>query len=224
MVKKASSRYVCSNCGGTTSAWSGRCPYCGEWNTLQEELVIDPSKPSSGGRKLKASPVDSVIRRDQLRLKSEINGIDEVLGGGLVLGSVSLLAGQPGIGKSTLLLQYAYSLSKKNKVLYVSGEESAHQIGLRASRLGVSKPSLSLANSNSADDIAATIESGEYQAVIVDSIQTTSTQNLNSASGTVSQITGQCPTSNHCCQENWYSRYYGRTCDQGRLNSRTKNS
>jgi DNA repair protein RadA/Sms len=190
MVKKTGSRFVCSACGGTTSAWSGRCPYCGEWNTLQEELVIDDSKGPSSGHRLKAEPVDVIIKKDQHRLLSDIKGIDEVLGGGLVTGSVSLLVGQPGVGKSTLLLQYAYSLSKKYRVLYVSGEESAHQIGLRANRLGVNKPSLSLATSNSADDIAATINSGDYQVVIVDSIQTTACQNLSSASGTVSQITG----------------------------------
>ena len=170
--------------------WSGRCSVCGEWNTLNEELVIDKNDASFGGVPLATEAVDSVVKHDTKRLVSDIEEVDNVLGGGIVLGSVCLLAGQPGIGKSTLLLQLAYALSKKYEVLYVSGEESAHQIGMRAERLGVNLPKLSLATSNSADDIAATIATKKYQLVIVDSIQTTTTKNLSSASGTVSQITG----------------------------------
>lgn len=115
--------------------------------------------------------------------------VDTVLGGGIVAGSVNLIAGQPGIGKSTLLLQLAYLLAAKYKVLYVSGEESAHQIGLRAQRLGADAKKLQLATSTVADDIAATIASGEYQLVIVDSIQTISCSDISSAPGSVSQIT-----------------------------------
>jgi DNA repair protein RadA/Sms len=118
-----------------------------------------------------------------------VNEVDTVLGGGFVAGSVNLIAGQPGIGKSTLLLQLAYELSKKHSVLYVSGEESAHQIGLRAQRLGVESKELQLATSNVADDIAATIAAGSYSLVIVDSIQTVSCSAIASAAGTVSQIT-----------------------------------
>jgi DNA repair protein RadA/Sms len=111
------------------------------------------------------------------------------LGGGLVAGSVNLIAGQPGIGKSTLLLQLAYAVAAKSPVLYVSGEESAHQIGLRAERLGTLRSEMQLATSNSADDIAATITGGQFKLVIVDSIQTVSCAAISSAAGTVSQIT-----------------------------------
>jgi len=190
MVKKQTSRYVCSNCGGVANAWSGRCPHCGEWNTLQEELIISASGAPSSGNKLKTNSVNLSVNKDRKRLVSGISEADEVFGGGLVPGSVCLLAGPPGVGKSTLLLQLADSLAKKSRVLYISGEESEHQIGLRANRLGVSGADLKLATSNSADDIATTIYAEEFQVVIVDSIQTTTTQSLSSASGTVSQITG----------------------------------
>jgi DNA repair protein RadA/Sms len=115
--------------------------------------------------------------------------VDDVMGGGIVAGSVNLLAGQPGIGKSTLLLQLAYAVASKVPVLYVSGEESAHQIGLRAERLGTLEPKLQLATSGSADDIAATIASGDYKLVIVDSIQTVACSAIASAAGSVAQIT-----------------------------------
>lgn len=118
-----------------------------------------------------------------------MNEVDNVLGGGVVAGSVNLIAGQPGIGKSTLLLQLAYNLSAEYKVLYVSGEESAHQIGLRAQRLGADAKKLQLATSTVTDDIAATVASGDYQLVIVDSIQTVSCSDISSAAGSVSQIT-----------------------------------
>lgn len=123
------------------------------------------------------------------RLVSGIKEVDDVLGGGFVAGSVNLIAGQPGIGKSTLLLQLANTLSVDNPILYVSGEESAHQVSLRGERLGVRSGELRLANATSANDIAATIADGEYRLVVVDSIQTLHCDEISSAPGTVSQIT-----------------------------------
>lgn len=123
------------------------------------------------------------------RLVSGIKEVDDVLGGGFVAGSVNLIAGQPGIGKSTLLLQLANTLSADNPILYVSGEESAHQVSLRGERLGVRSGELRLANATSANDIAATIADGEYRLVVVDSIQTLHCDEISSAPGTVSQIT-----------------------------------
>jgi len=191
MVKKQGSRFVCTNCGAVASAWSGRCAVCGEWNTLQEEVILSKNDiASSSGLTLKTEPVKTATKHDQPRLKSEMTEVDEVLGGGFVPGSVNLIAGQPGIGKSTLLLQLAQQIAKRFKVLYVSGEESAHQIGLRAQRLGVDEANLHIATSSSADDIAKTIADAKYRMVIVDSIQTTTCSDLNSASGSVSQITG----------------------------------
>lgn len=193
MVKRQTSRYACTNCGAITSSWSGRCPQCGEWNTLQEEvqIVASSGKNLSGltGTRLKAQAVSDLIKADQPRLATDIPDVDTILGGGIVAGSVNLIAGQPGIGKSTLLLQLAYAVARHASVLYVSGEESSHQIGLRAARLGTTRSNLQLATSTSADDIAATIASGTYQLVIVDSIQTVACSAVASMAGTVSQIT-----------------------------------
>ncbi|HUS26462.1 MAG TPA: DNA repair protein RadA [Nevskiaceae bacterium] len=186
---KKSVRYVCTNCGAIASSWAGKCQQCGEWNTLQEELVLAGSVTGKSGHTLKASTVDTLIARDQKRLTSGMNDVDAVLGGGIVAGSVTLIAGQPGIGKSTLLLQLAHAISTNHKVLYVSGEESGHQIGLRAERLGVQAKHLQLATSTSADDIAATIATKQYELVVVDSIQTVAAEGISSAAGSVSQIT-----------------------------------
>ncbi|HET8671350.1 MAG TPA: DNA repair protein RadA [Candidatus Saccharimonadales bacterium] len=191
-MAKKNVRYVCTNCGGMSLSWSGKCQQCGEWNTLQEELIIDntPGGLQSSGQLLTGVSVASSVRKDQRRLTTGMSDVDVVLGGGIVIGSVTLIAGQPGIGKSTLLLQLAAAVAEKYKVLYVSGEESGHQVGLRAERLGVPKgSSLQLATSTSADDIAATVVTGEYDLVIVDSIQTVTVQALSSAAGSVAQIT-----------------------------------
>lgn len=193
MAKKSAVRFVCSSCGATASAWSGRCVECGEWNTLQEETTtavnLSGGPTVLSGKKLETQSVAISAAKDQSRLISGINELDLVLGGGIVAGSVNLLAGQPGIGKSTLLLQLAYAVAHSVPVLYVSGEESAHQVGLRAERLGTHNDSLQLATSSSADDVAATILDGSYRLVIVDSIQTISVSAVASAPGTISQIT-----------------------------------
>lgn len=191
-MAKKNVRYVCTHCGSLASSWAGKCQQCGEWNTLQEELVIDtgPAGAVLGGTPLEAVSVDASLRKDQKRLITGIADVDAVLGGGVVTGSVTLIAGQPGIGKSTLLLQIAYAVAKSYTVLYVSGEESGHQVGLRAERLGVKERSnLQLATSTSADDIATTISKSQYDLVIIDSIQTVSVEALNSAAGSVTQIT-----------------------------------
>jgi DNA repair protein RadA/Sms len=190
MAKKHQARFVCTNCGAISSAWAGRCAQCGEWNTLQEEvdLVVGASNLASA-TVLKSAGVDTLISRDLPRLKSGMSEVDEVFGGGIVAGSVNLIAGQPGIGKSTLLLQLAYAIAATTPVLYVSGEESAHQIGLRAERLGTMRPELQLATTTSADDTAATIAQGQYKLVIVDSIQTMTCATVATAAGSVSQIT-----------------------------------
>lgn len=182
---------MCSNCGEASLSWAGKCPHCAAWNTLQEELVLGTAsgKVADSGRKLQVSSVATLVQHDQARLLTGMEDVDTVLGGGIVVGSVTLIAGQPGIGKSTLLLQLADAVAKKHKVLYVSGEESGHQIGLRATRLGVGSTSLELATSTSADDIAATITTNDFDLVVVDSIQTVAASGIVSAAGTVSQIT-----------------------------------
>jgi DNA repair protein RadA/Sms len=190
LAKKTLSNFVCSNCGYMSVSWTGRCPECGEWNTLQEQLTTDAiSTVVSNGAKLQTQTIKKSVAKDKPRLKTGISEVDTVLGGGVVAGSINLIAGQPGIGKSTLLLQLAHAVAAHASVLYVSGEESAHQVGLRAERLGATGSALQLATSTSADDIAATIVAGSYDLVIVDSIQTLTASAVSSAAGTVSQIT-----------------------------------
>jgi DNA repair protein RadA/Sms len=200
MARKSSVRFACTNCGAITAAWAGRCPQCAEWNTLQEEVVTPVTNilgslgsagtgQSATGRALQSEAVDDVIAHDLPRITTDISDVDTVLGGGIVPGSVVLLAGQPGIGKSTLLLQLTHNVAHNHDVLYVSAEESAHQVGLRASRLGAKQGRLRIATSTSADDIAATVAEGKYTLVIVDSIQTVACASIASAPGSVSQIT-----------------------------------
>lgn len=193
MAKKPTVRYVCDNCGAATASWAGRCPTCGEWNTLHEEAQLQNIGAAKNamalGNKLSTASVDISAAHDQLRLETGMSDVDLILGGGIVPGSINLIAGQPGIGKSTLLLQLAYAVAEHVPVLYVSGEESAHQVSLRAERLGATRNDLQIATSVSADDIAATIAGGAFKLVIVDSIQTIGVSSVSSAAGSVSQIT-----------------------------------
>jgi DNA repair protein RadA/Sms len=193
MVKTRTS-FVCQQCGATYGKWTGRCENCGEWNTLVEQAPVAAGKSAvarSSGTQLKPQTIQSIASDDSsLRLTTGISDLDAVLGGGILPGGVILLAGQPGIGKSTLLLQVTASVAKTVPVLYVSGEESASQVKLRAERLGAEKSEqLSFAASTSADDIATTIRSGAYKVVIVDSVQTLTLGEITSAPGSVSQIT-----------------------------------
>jgi DNA repair protein RadA/Sms len=190
MAKKSAVRYVCSNCGQPSSSWSGRCPHCGEWNTLEEQIESAAlASVAASGRKLAVQDITAARTQAESRLKSGISEVDTVLGGGVVPGSVILLAGQPGIGKSTLLLQFAHALAASARVLYVSGEESAHQVASRARRLKAGIDAVQFAASTSADDIAATIAAGQYQLVIIDSVQTIGTAAISSQPGSVAQIT-----------------------------------
>lgn len=189
MAKSLGVRYECSNCGFLTSSWTGRCPQCGEWNTLQLQAEVNTPTAAASGKGLKLETVTGAIASRTPRLSTGVDEVDNVLGGGLVAGSVNLIAGEPGIGKSTLMLQIAYNLAKKHKILYVSGEESARQVALRAERLGAQHKSLQLAVSNITNDIATTIAQNDFDAVIVDSIQSVALNEITSAAGTVSQIT-----------------------------------
>lgn len=192
-MAKQSVRYVCGNCGAQSAAWAGRCSQCGEWNTIAEEVqLLSPTHANgvkSTGRKLPSQAVGVSAAHPEKRLSCGMSDVDAVLGGGFVAGGVVLIAGQPGIGKSTLLLQLANAIAAQTAVLYVSGEESEHQVGLRAQRLGAEGTHLQIATSNSADDIAATILSKAFQIVVVDSIQTMTAAGVSSAPGSVSQIT-----------------------------------
>lgn len=195
-MAKARSNFVCQNCGTSYPKWTGKCENCGEWNTLVEQIVEAKgasavARSHSRGKILKPQSMRSIAAEDSVRrLPTGIADLDAVLGGGILPAGVMLLAGQPGIGKSTLLMQVAAHVAEQSAVLYVSGEESASQVKLRATRLGAtSGDDLQFVASTSADDIAATIRSGRYKLVIIDSIQTLSLEEIASAPGTVSQIT-----------------------------------
>ncbi len=195
-MAKARSNFVCQNCGASYPKWTGKCENCGEWNTLVEQVVETKgasvvARSYSRGKILKPQSMRSIATEDSVkRLPTGITDLDAVLGGGILPAGVMLLAGQPGIGKSTLLMQVAAHVAEQSSVLYVSGEESASQVKLRATRLGAtSGDDLQFVASTSADDIAATIRSGQYKLVIIDSIQTLSLEEIASAPGTVSQIT-----------------------------------
>lgn len=188
MAKKGK-HYICSNCGAESPTWSGRCHVCGEWNTLEEEIIVESSsKHGLAASSLKTQNVSDVIKAKEQRINVGFGELDRVLGGGLVEGSVLLFAGEPGIGKSTLLMQLCNAVSNKHNILYVSGEESARQVGLRAKRLGASGSSIALATSNTSDDIAQSILSQNYKLVVVDSIQTLQCNGVSSSPGSVSQI------------------------------------
>ena len=194
---KNRSLFVCQQCGASYAKWMGQCTNCGSWNSLVEQAVeVESGKKSAiekgraSGKKLDFVKLNTVVPSDaKARLLTEFDDLNVVLGGGILMGSVSLLAGQPGIGKSTLLMQICAEVAKKYNVLYISGEESAGQVKLRAERLGAKSEKLNFAVSTSGNDIAKTIETGEFDLVIVDSIQTLAMDEISSAPGTVSQVT-----------------------------------
>ena len=193
---KLKQQFICQQCGARFTKWMGRCENCGEWNSLVEQVAPAQgssavAKGSQAGTVLAAEQLGAVRQGQELRrLGTGIADVDTVLGGGILPGGVTLLAGQPGIGKSTLLLQLTAHIASQHPVLYVSGEESAQQVALRAERLGAhTSQQLDFAASTSADDIAATIRSGSYQLVVIDSIQTLALSTVTSAPGSVSQIT-----------------------------------
>ncbi len=173
-MAKPTSRYVCQNCGAAYPKWVGRCETCGEWNTLVEETTeARPGAPKAGARKIAFVPLEGGAAPPP-REPAGIAELDRVLGGGFVPASVVLVGGDPGIGKSTLMLQVAASLARMGKrVRYVSGEESIDQVRLRARRLGLADAPLELAAAINVRDIAATLEAEpNLGLVVIDSIQT----------------------------------------------------
>lgn len=194
-MAKVKSSYVCSQCGYETSKWNGKCPNCGEWNTFEEvEVTVRAGSSSRGASAVKdiSSSIVNVTAVDasynEVRYKTGLSELDRVLGGGLVKGSLVLLGGEPGIGKSTLLLQICAFLGKDHTILYVSGEESLRQIKLRADRLGVKSPNLYLLAETDCERICNVIVKQQPEIVIIDSIQTMSMAGISSAQGSVTQV------------------------------------
>ncbi len=189
-MAKVKKSYVCQNCGAIFPRWSGKCDSCNEWNTIEEEVIqVTHAKETAGrgGRKINFVSLDEELA-DNHRLISHINELDRVCGGGIVIGSVLLIGGDPGIGKSTLLLQTVAKLSTQASCVYITGEESADQIRLRARRLGLEKSKIAIAAETSLRDIIASLDSEKPEVVVIDSIQTIYSDNIESAPGTVGQV------------------------------------
>lgn len=183
--------WVCSNCGFDSARWEGRCPECGEWNTMVEEKVVSkPSKtlsPISSSSKSTALILNKIDTADIPRIKMPSNELNRVLGGGLVPGSMILLGGEPGVGKSTLVLQNLLSIKSKT-ILYASGEESAQQIKLRADRIGRGSDNMFIVCETSLENIFGHVAEISPGIIVIDSIQTIATDLLDSTAGSVSQV------------------------------------
>ena len=192
-MAKAKIQYTCTECGGISSIWAGKCPSCGQWNTLEETVVESSANRFSANRQgiAQTSPVLSLADIDAIdvpRFQSGISEFDRVLGGGLVSGGVVLIGGDPGIGKSTLLLQTLVNLARVRNVLYVSGEESGAQVALRAKRLGLTAENLQLQAEIQLEKIIGTLDKLKPEVAVVDSIQTIYSDALTSAPGSVAQV------------------------------------
>jgi DNA repair protein RadA/Sms len=187
--------YTCRDCGGTNAKWLGKCPHCGAWNTLDETIAEPPPGPSSKNNRFqalaKSQPVATLAdieAADVARTPTGLEELDRVLGGGIVEGGVVLIGGDPGIGKSTLLLQAAEALSHQMKVLYVTGEESGAQVALRAHRLGLGGQQLRVLAEIGLERIQATLALEQPAFCVIDSIQTLYSDQLTSAPGSVAQV------------------------------------
>lgn len=189
-MAKSKTLFVCSQCAYESAKWYGQCPSCGEWNTM-EETVLTPAVAKKGTVSLdrsRAVAIDEISETSEIRYDTGISELNRVLGGGLVKGSLVLIGGDPGIGKSTILLQACKFLSQEKTVLYVSGEESASQIKLRAARLGVASKNLFVLCETDAEYIAELIRTDKPDVVIIDSIQTMSITDIASSTGSVTQV------------------------------------
>ena len=191
-MAKQTTVFVCSECGATSPRWLGRCPSCGKFNTMAEEIVAPPAPAAAKAAKKsayassRAKPLSQVEFQTYERTPSGISEFDNVIGGGIVKGSLILLGGDPGIGKSTLLTQIAAHLSQSHKVLYFSAEESCSQVKLRAGRLNVPSDNLLLLNETCIDGLESELDGVEF--CVIDSIQAVYTEDLSSSSGSVGQV------------------------------------
>lgn len=192
-MAKSKSLYICSECGYESAKWYGKCPGCGEWNTMNEQVVSvstgsSKAKRNSGAYAAKVMRLNEISGDIERRISTGVSEFDRVLGGGIVEGSLVLISGDPGIGKSTILLQICEHLGKSRNVLYVSGEESASQIKLRAGRLGVTTENLGILAETDIGVIVETIKTSKPDVVIIDSIQTMVYDEISSTAGSITQV------------------------------------
>ncbi len=191
-MAKSKTIFVCNQCGYESAKWYGKCPGCGEWDSLNEEQIITESVKNAKNKVSRSTnlalPLSKIDSSIELRYDTGIKELNRVLGGGLVKGSLVLLCGDPGIGKSTILLQICEKIAKGFSILYVSGEESAYQIKMRAKRLGVTNESLAVMCETDAEIVCEYIRTEKPDIVIVDSVQTMSINDVNSTAGSVTQV------------------------------------
>ena len=196
--------FVCNECGYESPKWMGKCPACNAWNSFFEEKVVSSSSLNSGKKKEVSKPIElnKIEGKTEAKISTGFNELDRVLGGGLVNGSLILLGGEPGIGKSTLILQICNKIKTDGKVLYISGEESGEQIKLRADRLGVKNDNLLFLSETNIENIEENILSINPKLVIIDSIQTMYSDEITSAAGSVSQVREITAKIMRTCKEN----------------------
>lgn len=205
-MAKAKTVFVCGNCGYESAKWLGKCPACNEWNSFYEEKInnVAVSSNNPSGKQKSATPrkLKEVEGIDATRISTGIDELDRVLGGGLVKGSLVLVGGEPGIGKSTLILQICDKIIGEGKVLYVSGEESAEQVKIRADRLNINNDNIMFLGETDIDIIQEAILNTNPKLVIIDSIQTMYSEDITSAAGTVSQVREITARIMRICKEN----------------------
>lgn len=203
MAGKNKTVYICNQCGYESAKWYGCCPGCGEWNCMEEDIRT-PNEQKSSSRPVKtlfAQTINEITAEDEIRFKTGLGELDRVLGGGIVKGSLVLLSGDPGIGKSTILLQICEFLGKNLRVLYVTGEESANQIKLRAKRLNVRTDNLFIMCQTDVQSIVEYIRTDKPDLIIVDSIQTMSVSEISSSPGSVTQVRESTNLYMHCAKD-----------------------
>lgn len=203
MAGKTKSIYICTECGYESAKWYGCCPGCGEWNCMEEDIRTPTQQKASKTpvKSVFAQTINEISAEDEIRFKTGMTELDRVLGGGIVKGSLVLLSGDPGIGKSTILLQICEHLGKNLRVLYVTGEESARQIKLRAKRLGVTTDNLFIMCQTDVQSIVEYIKSDKPDLIIVDSIQTMSVSEISSSPGSVTQVRESTNMYMHCAKD-----------------------
>lgn len=203
MAGKTKSIYICTECGYESAKWYGCCPGCGEWNCMEEDIRTPTQQKASrtAVKSVFAQTINEISAEDEIRFKTGMTELDRVLGGGIVKGSLVLLSGDPGIGKSTILLQICEHLGKNLRVLYVTGEESARQIKLRAKRLGVTTDNLFIMCQTDVQSIVEYIKTDKPDLIIVDSIQTMSVSEISSSPGSVTQVRESTNMYMHCAKD-----------------------
>ena len=187
-VKKAKTKYICSECGYNSLKWLGKCPNCDSWGTFEEEIDIKSTFSNVESKEVSISKITEIEIEKEFRMVPPFEEFDRALGGGLIKGEVVLITGSPGIGKSTFLLQLSQEYAKIGNVFYVSGEESPRQIKQRAERVNVKSENLYILNDTNIEKIESVILKDKPKVVVIDSIQTLYSENVNSIPGSVTQI------------------------------------